>query len=71
MIAPNGFTPAAKTRAEKAGVDLFRPVDTGEHHGRPTLPYRRYACSQSSQNLAYLSRGLVTVLFQQMYIREI
>jgi hypothetical protein len=31
MVAPNGFTPAAKTRAEKAGVDLFRPVDTGEH----------------------------------------
>jgi Restriction endonuclease len=31
MVAPLGFSAAAKTRAEKAGIDLFRPVDTGGH----------------------------------------
>jgi len=34
MVAPMGFSTAAKTRARKAGIDLFRPVDTGEHEWR-------------------------------------
>ena len=34
MIAANGFTKTAKTRAAAAGVDLFRVIDTADHKWR-------------------------------------
>lgn len=31
MVCPRGFTKSAKKRAKKLQIDLFSPVDTGEH----------------------------------------
>ncbi len=31
MVAPKGFTSAAKNRARKAGIELYSPVDTDPH----------------------------------------
>ncbi|QYY32691.1 restriction endonuclease [Cupriavidus pinatubonensis] len=34
LVCPAGFTPSARKTARKRGVDLFRPVDTGDHKWR-------------------------------------
>jgi len=31
MVAVNGYSEAAKRRAQDAGVNLYRPLDTGDH----------------------------------------
>jgi hypothetical protein len=31
MVAANGFTPAAKNRAQSLQIDLYSPIDTGDH----------------------------------------
>ncbi len=35
MVASNGFTKNAKARAKADQIDLYRPIDTGNHRWRP------------------------------------
>jgi predicted Mrr-cat superfamily restriction endonuclease len=37
LVCPAGFTKAAKERAEGFLIDLYRPVDTGDHKWKATV----------------------------------
>lgn len=52
LVCPAGFTETAKTVAKKLQMELYRPVDTGDHkwRARPTIPA---VCEYVSTTMAF------------------
>ncbi|WP_175907936.1 restriction endonuclease [Burkholderia sp. BCC1640] len=52
LVCPAGFTETAKTVAKKLQMELYRPIDTGDHkwRARPTIPA---VCEYVSTTMAF------------------
>jgi len=57
MVSFRGFTEAAKTRGEKAGVDLYRIIDSGDHDWRVVVTIPVVVHSATLKSYQFKLRG--------------